>query len=139
MNLVEYAEKESSAPLTEWQKQFLQAYEKACDVGQVYSAVPPRLNGKMMVQEIIRDYERSCAMQFCFGDIVVVEGDKIGVVVKSWVTYHKGERINNHDVYVRMYDEVKNYKESEMQRYMVRHKYLSEEEVEYQRNAVLGI
>ena len=77
-------------------------------------------------------------MNFCFGDIVVVEGDKIGVVVKSWVTYHNGERINNHDVYVRMYDEVKNYKESEMQRYMVRHKYLSEEEVEYQRNAVLG-
>lgn len=58
-------------------------------------------------------------MRFCFGDIVVVEGDKIGVVVKSWVTFHKGERINNHDVYVRMCNEIKNYKESEMQRYMV--------------------
>lgn len=78
-------------------------------------------------------------MQFCFGDIVVVEGDKIGVVVKSWVTFRKGERINNHDVYVRMCNEIKNYKESEMQRYMVRPKYLSEEELEYQRNAVLGI
>ncbi|MBR1930342.1 MAG: hypothetical protein IJ833_02550 [Lachnospiraceae bacterium] len=76
-------------------------------------------------------------MKFCFGDIVVVDGDEIGVVVRSWVGL--SDREPNHDVYVRMYDGIKNYKESEMQRYMVRHKYLSEEELEYQRNAVLGL
>lgn len=139
MNIVEFSEKLSPAPLTEWQKQFLEAYEKAHNEGDVILAIPPRINGKVILQQIIQDYERNCVMQFCFGDIVVVEGDKIGVVVKSWVTFHKGERINNHDVYVRMCNEIKNYKESEMQRYMVRHKYLSEEELEYQRNAVLGI
>ncbi len=139
MNLVEYAEKVSPVPLADWQKKLLAAYERAQEEGDIRLAMPPRANGRRLLMQIIQDYERDCVMQFCFGDIVVVEGDKIGVVVKSWVTYHNGERINNHDVYVRMYDEVKNYKESEMQRYMVRHKYLSEEEVEYQRNAVLGI
>lgn len=77
-------------------------------------------------------------MKFCFGDIVVVEHDKIGVVVKSWVTYSGNKVIHNYDVYVRIYNGIRNYKEDEIQRYMVRHKYLSEEEVEYQRNALLG-
>ena len=139
MNLVEYAEKTSSAPLTEWQKQFLSAYEKACNGGQVYIAVPPRIGGKMMVQEIIRDYERGHTMKFCFGDIVVVDGEKIGVVVKSWVTYSGNKVIHNYDVYVRIYNGIRNYKEDEMERYMVRHKYLSEEELEYQTSAMLGL
>lgn len=71
-------------------------------------------------------------MNFTFGDIVIVEGNLIGVVVKSWV------RNNNsvyHEVYVRNYNNIKEYKENEMQRYMVRHKYLTEEELEYQYNA----
>lgn len=73
-------------------------------------------------------------MNFCFGDIVVVDGENIGVVVKSWTGKEP-----NHDVYVRMYNRIVNYKESEMQRYMVRHKYLDEQEIAYQRNAVLGL
>lgn len=78
-------------------------------------------------------------MKFCFGDIVVVEENLIGVVVKSWITYSKGEKIRNYDVYVRMYNGIKNYNEKEIERYMVRHKYLSEEEIEYQINTVLGM
>ena len=78
-------------------------------------------------------------MKFCFGDIVVVEGNLIGVVVKSWITYSKGNEIRNYDVYVRMKNSIKNYKENEIERYMVRHKYLSEEEMEYQFDAVRGI
>ena len=73
-------------------------------------------------------------MKFCFGDIVVVEGNFIGVVVKSWMY----GRIVLHDVYVRMCDEVYTYTEDEMERYMVRHKYLDEEELQYQRNAIEG-
>lgn len=77
-------------------------------------------------------------MKFCFGDIVVVDRFSIGVVVKSWCgSLNGGEP--NHDVYVRMYDKIVNYKESEMQRYMVRHKYLDEEELEWQSNAVNGV
>jgi hypothetical protein len=76
-------------------------------------------------------------MNFCFGDIVVVEDNLIGVVVKSWVNMQTG--VPNHDVYVRMYGKIKNYDESKMQRYMVRHKYLDDEEMEYQRNAVHGM
>jgi len=74
-------------------------------------------------------------MKFCFGDIVVVDRVNIGVVVKSWITS------NNtiiHDVYVRMYNSIKQYKEEEIQRYMVRHKYLDDEELFYQNNAIKG-
>ena len=74
-------------------------------------------------------------MKFCFGDIVVVEGNLIGVVVKSWT----GSMGHNYDVYVRMFNGIKNYNEDEIERYMVRHKYLSEEEIEYQINTILGI
>jgi hypothetical protein len=78
-------------------------------------------------------------MKFCFGDIVVVEENLIGVVVKSWITYSNGKKIHNYDVYVRMKNAIQNYREEEIERYMVRHKYLSEEEMEYQRDTILGI
>lgn len=73
-------------------------------------------------------------MKFCFGDIVIVDDFQIGVIVKSWC----GTEENDYDVYVRSYNEIINYKESEIQRYMVRHKYLSEEEKQYQYNAING-
>ena len=72
-------------------------------------------------------------MKFCFGDIVVVEGNLIGVVVKSWIS-----RENNYDVYVRSLNGIVNYAESKIERYMVRHKELDEEELEWQSNAVNG-
>ena len=81
-------------------------------------------------------------MKFCFGDMVVVEENLIGVVVKSFnpsTTSYMGKYTYNeanHDVYVREYNDIKNYKESEMQRYMVRHKYLDEQELEWQSNAI---
>lgn len=75
-------------------------------------------------------------MKFCFGDIVVVDGNLIGVVVKSWIN---GKRGHLYDVYVREYNEIKEYRESAIQRYMVRHKYLDEDEMYYQSNAVNGL
>lgn len=68
-------------------------------------------------------------MKFCFGDIVVVESNLIGVIVKSWVRDNK-EII--YEVYVRSYNGIKEYKEADIQRYMVRHKELSDEELDYQ-------
>jgi len=77
-------------------------------------------------------------MKFAFGDIVVVDGENIGVIVKSWLplTGPNKERGAYHEVYVRMYNSIREYYESEMERYLVRHKFLSEEEQEYQRNAL---
>ena len=72
-------------------------------------------------------------MNYTFGDIVVIEDNLIGVVVKSWC---KSNGTIEHEVYVRSYNSIKLYKEDEMQRYMVRHKYLDEEEMEYQNNAI---
>lgn len=74
-------------------------------------------------------------MKFCFGDIVVVEGSYIGVVVKSWISSKNGVV---HEVYVRIYNSIVEYKEADIQRYMVRHKYLDEQELEYQANAING-
>ena len=78
-------------------------------------------------------------MKFCFGDIVVVEENLIGVVVKSWITYSKGEKIRNYDVYVRMKNAIQNYREEEIDRYMVLHKYLNDEELEYQYDVINGM
>ena len=70
-------------------------------------------------------------MKFCFGDIVVVEQSLIGVVVKSWED-------NAHEVYVRALNNIITYNEDRIERYMVRHKYLNEEELEYQVAATRG-
>ena len=74
-------------------------------------------------------------MKCVFGDIVVVEDNLIGVVVKSWEKSLQGKEAN-YDVYVRSYNGIRNYSESEVERYLVRHKELNEEEMEYQQEAI---
>lgn len=73
-------------------------------------------------------------MKYCFGDIVVVENNLIGVIVKSWS--HTYPRTITHEVYVRYYNAIKEYDENEIERYMVRHKELDENELYYQQNAL---
>jgi hypothetical protein len=68
-------------------------------------------------------------MKFLFGDIVVVEESLIGVVVKSWQSTLTG---NHYEVYVRSYNDIKEYDEWDIERYKVRHKELTEEEIYYQ-------
>lgn len=76
-------------------------------------------------------------MQFFFGDIVVVDGENIGVVLKSWEKFgNDGKKYYVHEVYVRMYTSIVEYREDEIERYGVRHKYLSDEEKEYQSRAM---
>lgn len=70
--------------------------------------------------------------ELLFGDIVVVEGGLIGVVVKSWINFKDGEKECEYEVYVRNWDCIVRYEESKVQRYRVRHKYLNEEELAYQ-------
>ena len=78
-------------------------------------------------------------MKFCFGDIVVVEKELIGVVVKSWLPpLNKENGQCSYEVYVRNFNGIRDYKEDEIERYMVRHKYLTEEELEFQNNAING-
>lgn len=67
--------------------------------------------------------------KFLFGDIVVVDVDQIGVIVKTWESDKRGVY---YEVYVRSYNCIKEYLETELDRYRVRHKYLSEEELEWQ-------
>lgn len=68
-------------------------------------------------------------MKFLFGDIVVVENSLIGVIVKSWQSTMRG---NYYEVYVRNYNGIIEYDESNIERYKVRHKELNEEEMYYQ-------
>ena len=65
---------------------------------------------------------------FLFGDIVVVDENEIGVIVKTWENV-KGF---TYEVYVRSYNAIFEYDENKIDRYIVRHKYLSEEELEWQ-------
>ena len=65
---------------------------------------------------------------YLFGDIVVVHDNLIGAVVKTWGGINGYE----YDVYVRNFNRIKTFKESEIERYRVRHKYLDEQEMQWQ-------
>lgn len=82
-------------------------------------------------------------MKFTFGDIVVVDGENIGVVVKCWCAPLAGPNVGkkgpHYEVYVRIFNSIQEFDENEMERYMVRHKYLTEEEKEWQQNAIDGV
>jgi len=70
-------------------------------------------------------------MNLTFGDIVIVRDNLIGVVVKSWES-------GSHEVYVRDFNGIMEYPEGELRRYLVRHKELSDEEMNYQLNAEIA-
>lgn len=70
-------------------------------------------------------------MKLLFGDVVVVDNDQIGVVVKCWGTDNHGNE-PKYEVYVRSYNSIKEYPSSKVERYQVRHKYLDEDELDYQ-------
>jgi hypothetical protein len=69
-------------------------------------------------------------MKFLFGDIVVIKGNQIGVVVKTW----EKSSLNTYEyeIYNRITSQIETYLEKDVERYRVRHKYLNEEEMEYQ-------
>ena len=82
-------------------------------------------------------------MKFTFGDIVVVEDNLIGVIVKCWGRSIAGPNVGKdepkYEVYVRSFRSINEYPESQIERYLVRHKELSDEELEWQANAVRGL
>lgn len=61
MDFAEFAEKISPIPLTEWQKQFLSSYEQAQKENKKLVYVPPRINGKRMLMQIIDEFEKEQA------------------------------------------------------------------------------
>lgn len=65
-------------------------------------------------------------IRFSFGDIVVVENNLIGVVVKSWQNQYN---LVTHEVYVRDYNSIVNYPQDEIQKY-IHNKQLLDEETE---------
>jgi hypothetical protein len=62
-------------------------------------------------------------MKYQFGNVVVVDGGQIGVIVKSWAD-------DTYEVYVRSLNCVKEYKEDDI-RHFVYSKELSDEERNY--------
>lgn len=67
--------------------------------------------------------------KFLFGDIVVVDESSIGVIVKTW---ERSDGTFYYEVYVRLANRIIEYEENDIERYRIRHKYLSEEELVYQ-------
>lgn len=70
-------------------------------------------------------------MKFLFGDIVVINENQIGVVVKIWDKFTP-KTTYEYEIYNRMTDRIETYLEDNVERYKVRHKYLNDEEMEYQ-------
>lgn len=75
--------------------------------------------------------------KFLFGDIVVVDDDLIGVVVKTWENIDV--KTIYYSVYVRQTNSIINYNEKNIERYAVRHKYLNDEELKYQKEYEQGV
>ena len=61
--------------------------------------------------------------RFQFGNVVVVNGEDIGVIVKTWST----QGGYSHDVYVRYFNEIRNYMENDI-KHFVYSKELAEDE-----------
>lgn len=67
--------------------------------------------------------------KFLFGDIVVVNKNNIGVIVKCWESIKKGVY---YEIYNRMTSKIEEHIEADIERYRIRHKYLDENEIYYQ-------
>lgn len=72
-------------------------------------------------------------MNFCRGDRVVVEGNLMGTVVEEWI--HSNNQ-PYYKVYVDYFREIREYDENVINRCLIRHKYLSGEELLWQDNAI---
>ena len=75
-------------------------------------------------------YDRLPFNPLTFGDIVIVEDNLIGVVVKVWINKENSSIM--YEVYVRNHNGIKLYNADEVRRYLVRHKELDETELSYQ-------
>lgn len=63
------------------------------------------------------DYET----KFYFGDIVIVEDDLIGVIVKTWIneTGRHQPKGAYYEIYVRSFNVIKEYPESQIKRLII--------------------
>jgi len=68
--------------------------------------------------------------KFLFGDIVIINENQIGVILKTWTDY----KTVTYDIFNRMTTGIEEYCEQEIKRYRIRHKYLNEKELSYQDN-----
>jgi len=68
--------------------------------------------------------------RFQFSNVVVIEDDLIGVILKTWDKLTGDLRGYNYDVYVRSFNKIVNYKEDQI-KHFVYSKELEEEEKEF--------
>lgn len=66
--------------------------------------------------------------RFQFGNIIVVNTDQIGVIVKTW--HGKVPYTYNYDVYVRSHNGVRNYEEKDINHFIFS-KELTSDELEF--------
>ena len=76
-------------------------------------------------------------MKYCRGDRVVIEGNLLGTIVEEWIHQSQdGSTKPFYKVYVDYFREIREYDEEFMNRCLIRHKYLSGEELVWQDNAI---
>ncbi len=67
-------------------------------------------------------------MNYQFGNIVIVDENLVGVIVKCW--QRCDTKTNHYDIYVRSLNGIKGYEEKNIKHY-IHHKELSEDDLEY--------
>ena len=76
-------------------------------------------------------------MKYCRGDRVVIEGNLLGTIAEEWIHQdYDGNIKPYYKVYVDYFRELREYDEEVMNRCLIRHKYLSGEELVWQDNAI---
>ena len=63
MTLVEFAERTSPVPLSEWQKKFLTFYEQAKKENKQLFFTSPRISGRQMMTQIIQEFDNFMKMK----------------------------------------------------------------------------
>lgn len=68
--------------------------------------------------------------KFQFGNVVVIDKDKIGLICKTWQSSLGDNSKYNYDVYVRSYNQIQNFTEAQIKHYVF-HKELIADEFEF--------
>lgn len=68
-------------------------------------------------------------IKFQFGNVVVVDNDCVGVIVKTWGA--TDNRQTHYDVYVRYYNAIREYDQDQIKHYVYSKELLDEQHVFY--------
>jgi HD-GYP domain-containing protein (c-di-GMP phosphodiesterase class II) len=104
------------------------SYRRAVPVYEAI-AIILKASGTLFDENLVNYFIENIAI-YPIGTVVRLNTNQIGVVVRAWGKLALGTY--EYEIYNRMTNKIETYLEKDVERYRVRHKYLNEEEMEYQ-------